>query len=84
MGFNAYTLEEVSTSGKENRKMKHKVTIRVVDEYGRDNTVLRGARARIPTRLLRFLFGGYTNVYLLTPGKTVETVNIEEVKEKEL
>lgn len=61
--------------------MKHKVTIRVVDEKGCNNTVIKGARARIPTRFLRFLFGGYTNVYLLTPGKTVDSVYVEEVRE---
>ena len=62
--------------------MKHKVTIRIIDEDGREESAIRGARARIPTRLIRFLFGGFTNVYLLTPGKTVDTVLIEEVQEE--
>ena len=66
---------------REEQKMKHKVTIRVADERGSARAVVRGAQARIPTRLVRFLFGGYTNVYLLTPGQSVESVNIVEVKE---
>lgn len=61
--------------------MKHKVTIRIADEHG-NRAVVRGAQARIPTRLVRFLFGGFTNVYLLTPGQSVESVNIEEIKEE--
>ena len=62
--------------------MKHKVTIRVTDERGCRRAVVQGAQARIPTRPVRFLFGGFTNVYLLTPGQSVESVNIEEVKEE--
>lgn len=62
--------------------MKHKVTIRVTDERGSRRAVVQGAQTRIPTRLIRFLFGGFTNVYLLTPGQSVESVNIEEVKEE--
>ena len=62
--------------------MKHKVTIRVADERGDSRTVVKGAQARIPARLIKFLFGGFTNVYLLTPGQSVESVNIVEVKEE--
>ena len=62
--------------------MKHKVTIRVTDERGSRRAVVQGAQTRIPTRLVRFLFGVFTNVYLLTPGQSVESVNIEEVKEE--
>jgi len=61
--------------------MKHKVTINVSDEHGR-TAVLKGAQRRLPTRLLRFLFGDFTQIYLLTPGKTVESVDIREVKEE--
>ena len=58
--------------------MKHKVTINVTDENGR-SLVLRGAKRRLPTRLVRWLFGGYTQIYLLSPGKTVQSVDIKEV-----
>ncbi len=62
--------------------MKHKVTIQVSDEHGR-TAVLKGAQRRLPTRLLRFLFGDFTQVYLLSPGKTVTSVDIREVKQEE-
>lgn len=61
--------------------LKHKITINVTDARGKHTTVLRGARRRIPERLVRFLFGDYTQVYLLAPGQTVESVDVREVKE---
>ena len=61
--------------------MKHKITINVADEDGRKVTVLKGAERKLPTRLLRFLFGDFTQVYLLSPGQTVQSVDISEVRE---
>ena len=61
--------------------MKHKVTINVADADGRRTTVLKGAGKKLPTRLLRFLFGEFTQVYLLSPGHTVQSVDISEVGE---
>ena len=61
--------------------LKHKVTINVTDPTGKKATVLRSASRRIPERLVRFLFGDFTQVYLLAPGQTVESVDIREVKE---
>lgn len=61
--------------------MKHKVTIKVADADGRSTTVLKGAGKKLPTRILRFLFGDFTQVYLLSPGQTVQSVDISEVKE---
>ena len=61
--------------------MKHKITINVIDPSGKKAAVLRGAQMKLPARLVRFLFGDFTQVYLLSPGQTVESVNISEVKE---
>ena len=61
--------------------MKHKVTINISDDHGH-TAVLKGAQRRLPTRLLHWLFGDFTNVYLLSPGQTVESVDIREVKEE--
>ena len=61
--------------------LKHKVTIHVVDSKGKKTTVLRGAQRTLPSCLVRFLFGDFTQVYLLQPGQTVESVHIKEVKE---
>ena len=61
--------------------LKHKVTINVKDSRGKKATVLCGATRTIPERLVKFLFGDFTQVYLLAPGQTVESVDIREVKE---
>ena len=61
--------------------IKHKVVINVSDSKGRKANVLRDADVKLPTRLLRFLFGDFTQVYLLSPGQTVESVDIREVEE---
>lgn len=61
--------------------LKHKITINVTDPHGRSATVLKGADIRLPQRLVRFLFGDFTQVYLLAPGQTVESVDVKEVVE---
>lgn len=61
--------------------IKHKIVINVSDPAGRKANVLKGGEARLPARLLKFLFGDFTQVYLLSPGQTVESVDIREVEE---
>lgn len=61
--------------------VKHKIVINVFDSSGRKENVLKGADAKLPARLLKFLFGEFTQVYLLSPGQTVESVDIREVEE---
>lgn len=61
--------------------LKHRVVINVSDSGGRKRNVLKGADMRLPARLVRFLFGDFTQVYLLSPGQTVESVDIREVRE---
>lgn len=60
---------------------KHKIVINVSDPNGRKANVLRGADMKLLTRLLKSLFGDFTQMYLLSPGQTVESVDIREVKE---
>ena len=61
--------------------VKHKIVINVSDSSGRMENVLKGADVKLPARLLKFLFGEFTQVYLLSPGQTVESVDIREVEE---
>jgi len=60
--------------------MKHRVRINVTDTATAKKRVLEGADRRLPRRLLRFLFGDFQQVYLLSPGQSVESVEIQEVK----
>lgn len=46
----------------------------------RPGTVLKGADVRLPARLVRFLFGDFTQVYLLKPGQTVKSGDVKEVQ----
>ena len=61
--------------------MKHRITINVTDPNGKKAAVLRGADMKLPAKFVRFLFGDFQQIYLLSPGQTVESVNISEVKE---
>ena len=61
--------------------VKHRIVINVSDSGGRKENVLKGADVKLSARLLKFLFGEFTQVYLLSPGQTVESVDIREVEE---
>lgn len=63
--------------------IKHRVQINVRDGDEGRKRVLRAGERRLPMRLLRFLFGDFTTVYLLSPGETVESVEVHEMKEVE-
>lgn len=76
--------EEELPAESEVKKMalRHRITINVTDPRGKTGTVLKGADVRLPERLVRFLFGDFTQVYLLKPGQSVESVDVREVKER--
>ena len=61
--------------------MKHKVSIKVADRSGRKTEVLHARRMRLSKRLLKLLFGDFCEVFVLTPGKTVESVEICELRQ---
>ena len=61
--------------------LKHSITINVSDSDGKQVNVLNGADVKLPVRLLRFLFGNFTQVYLLSPGQTVKSVEVKEINE---
>ena len=61
--------------------MKHKITINVTDRCGKKSTVIKGASTKLPERILKFLFGDFTQVYLLAPGQSVISVDVNEMKE---
>ena len=61
--------------------IKHKVTINVTDENGRNIKVLRGGQITLPQKIIKLLFGDYRQVFLLDPGQSVESVDVKEIKE---
>jgi hypothetical protein len=61
-------------------KMRHKVCINVTDVNGRKQMVLKGGVRNIPRRILTALLGEKTKVLVLTPGESVESVEIREIE----
>ena len=61
--------------------MKHRVIINVVKDDGEKVPVVKGAVRYLPRKIVEWLFGEYTQVYLLKPGETVGSVDVIEVIE---
>lgn len=59
--------------------MTHSVQVNVTQDTGQKEPILRSQRRKLPQRLLRWLFGAQTNVLVLVPGKTVDSVLIREI-----
>ena len=59
--------------------LKHKIRIRVGRREREASEVIRSGSRTIRSRLLNFLFGESVGVFVLTPGRTVETVEIQEL-----
>lgn len=59
---------------------KHTVKINIVNRHGEKHNVLSTTRVSIPRRILRFLFGDFCQVLVLTPGETVEGIEINEIR----
>lgn len=63
--------------------LKHQITINVSDPDGNKANVLKGADLKLPSRLIKLLFGEFRQVYLLAPGQTVQSVDVKELQEGE-
>lgn len=61
--------------------MKHQVVINVSKPNGGKTRVLKGAQLTLPKRIIQWLFGEYTQIFVMKPGQTIESVNVKEVKE---
>lgn len=60
--------------------MKHQVVINVSKPTGEKTPVLKAAQLTLPSRIIQWLFGEYTQVYLLKPGQTIESVDVKELE----
>lgn len=61
-------------------RLKHKVKINIADRNGHKQEILQSERRSIPKRLLAFLFGDFCEVLVLTPGETVQGIEIKEMR----
>ncbi len=62
-------------------RLKHNVRINIADGKGRKQEVLRSTHRSLPRRLLTLLFGEFSQVLVLTPGETVEGIEIKEMRD---
>ena len=61
-------------------KLKHKIKINIADRNGHKQKVLQSEHRSIPKRLLTFLFGEFCEVLVLTPGESVQGIEIKEMR----
>lgn len=61
-------------------KLKHKIKINIADKSGNKQKVLQSEHRNIPKRLLTFLFGEFCEILVLTPGETVQGIEIKEMR----
>ncbi|MFW8621051.1 hypothetical protein [Enterococcus thailandicus] len=61
-------------------KLKHRVCISVTDDAGNKETVLQGGIRNLPRKIAEWLFGENMEILVLTPGQSIESVEIHEVK----
>jgi len=59
--------------------LKHKISICVTRPDGGETTILRGGSRTLRSRLLSLLFGEKVGIIVMTPGETVENVEIKEI-----
>jgi len=61
-------------------RLKHKVRINIADKNGNKQEVLQSEHRSIPKKLLTLLFGDFCEVLVLTPGETVQGIEIKEIR----
>ena len=60
-------------------RLKHRIQINVTNTDGGKKPVLRAGVKTLPKRLLTALFGENAEILVLTPGQSVQSVEIHEV-----
>ena len=61
-------------------RLKHTVRINIADKNGNKQEVLQSEHRSSPKKLLTFLFGDFCEVLVLTPGETVQGIEIKEMR----
>lgn len=62
--------------------MKHRIKVNLITRKNRKEELLTKRTVSLPGRLVAALFGNATQILILKPGQTVETVEFHEVYEK--
>ena len=60
--------------------IKHKVCIQIAKSGGTPSSVVQSGTMQIRKKILDFIFGPQVNILVLSPGDSVQTVEIRELK----
>lgn len=60
---------------------KHRVKISVANRSGSKQEVMQSSRVRMSRRLLTLLFGEFCEILVLSPGETVQKIEIQEMRD---
>ncbi|MBF0714974.1 hypothetical protein [Gemelliphila palaticanis] len=60
--------------------MQHQVVINVSNKNGENSTILKGSQITLPKKIIQWLFGDYTQIFVMKPGQTIKSVDIKEIK----
>lgn len=63
--------------------MKHKVRVNLVTRANRKEELLTNKTVRLPQRLVKLLFGDATQILIMQPGQSVQTVEFFELPSEE-
>ena len=62
------------------RNLRHKVQINIASRNGDKQKVVSSTTMRLPQKLLKMVFGDFTEVLVISPGRTVEGIEIKEIR----
>ncbi len=60
--------------------LNHRVTINIADRGGIRRRVLKSGVMHVPRRILKLLFGDFCEVLVLTPGRSIQGIEIHEIR----
>ena len=63
--------------------MAHKVRVNLVTKSNRKEELLSNKTIRLPQRLVKLLFGDATQILIMQPGQSVQTVEFFELPGEE-
>ena len=61
-------------------KLKHIIKINIADRNAHKQEVPQSEHRSIPKRLFTFLFGEFCKILVVTPGETVQGIEIKEIQ----
>ena len=65
------------------KDLRHKVIMKVADRHGNKKEILRTVNVSLPKKIIKLIFGEFTDFMLIVPGDSVEGFYIEELPPKD-